>query len=176
VSAARPDFLSVSGPFISIASDNSWARPYDSLTDLLDDSVDGVEDFPLGQEFYDLKGNRLAPVFGSSWKLETLAVSGAQARPEEVVDRLCAVVERVRVFIEQHPDAFSDPADRDLADLPDLRDADVATCIAAFADEPQAGGPPGGGTSGGLAMAPAARGKKSRLRTGLCKAFKKKCK
>ncbi|MEE6258930.1 hypothetical protein [Plantactinospora sonchi] len=86
---------------IVIASDNSFAHAYDSVTDLLGEKDLGGKG---GLEFFDRAGRRLTPVFNDAWELESLVPTLDDADPELVQARLQAVVQHVRDYISRHPD------------------------------------------------------------------------
>jgi hypothetical protein len=83
-------------------------------------------------EFFDLRGNRLAPVFTGDWTLEGLRTSGDPADPAAVQRRLCAVIEKIKTSVEQRlAEAEFPPGtlEEALDHLPDLNGRSLAECF-----------------------------------------------
>jgi hypothetical protein len=90
---------------LAIAWDNSWLHVYPDVPTLLqDDDIGAGNDAHGGMEFFAGDGRRLVPVFTREWRLENLVTAGDRPDPDALHDRLCAVVDHVRGYLDRHGD------------------------------------------------------------------------
>jgi len=128
---------------IVLASDNSFAHAYGSVTEMLTEKDLGGK-AQGAVEFFDLAGRRLAPVLSDSWELEGLVPTLDDPDPELVQARLQAVVQHVREYIRRNPDVVADSGmslEAALEGLPQVGGGTLAQDAAHFpGGEPLGGG------------------------------------
>lgn len=123
------------GRIFVIAGDNTWVHIYPDASTLLN-CKDTVAAGPGPLDFFDVRGQRLGPVFGTDWTLESLEPTADEADPDAVQRRLCAVVESVRASLEQRLALDPNPPgdlEVALARLPELGEHDLPECFALLA-------------------------------------------
>ncbi|WP_329108797.1 hypothetical protein OG792_09175 [Micromonospora sp. NBC_01699] len=103
-----------------IAADNTFAHLYGDIAAVLAEPEQG-DRFGGAVEFFHTDGQRLAPFFGTDWRMADLQPSAEPADPDELCRRLEAVFDHLERYLKDHPeltDRFRTTAEKLLADVP----------------------------------------------------------